>query len=168
MFDIWPMEDSLQHKRVYYLLQWPMAGITTDSLKCAVGTWYGGWVDDVRTYQKIAIDTKVDNIKAEPGQFIQFDLSLTNPYPFAVNFTNAGYKHAVMLEACFFKGRDVAVATSTGAGFNAINLKPGESKRYIFSVAAPIEKGTYDLLFSIRTEPFRGSKNSRMIKFTVK
>jgi hypothetical protein len=167
MFDIWPLEDSLQHKRVYYLLQWPMAGVTTDSLKCAAGIWYGGWVDDARTYQKITIDNKTDHINAKPGQLIQFDLNLTNPYPFAVNFTNSGYKHAVVLEACFFKGRDVAMTVNTGTGFNAVSLKMGERKHHKFSVAAPMEKGTYDLLFSIRTDPFRGSKNSRMIKFTV-
>ena len=167
MFDIWPMEDSLQHKRVYYLSQWPVAEITTDSIVCSAGKWYGGWVDDARTYQKIAIDTQADNIKAKPGQMIQFDLNVTNPYPFAVNFTNAGYKHPVMLEACFFQGNDLALASNTGAGFNAISLGKNKSTRYKFTVSAPMQKGSYNLLFSIRTEPFRGSKNSRIIKFTV-
>src|ERR1700722_8135471 len=52
-FDIWPMEDSLQHKKVYYLTWYPIKGLTTDSIKLAAGTWYTAWVDDVRTYQKV-------------------------------------------------------------------------------------------------------------------
>jgi hypothetical protein len=166
-YDIWPFEDRLQHKKIYYLLQSPLAGITTDSIKCAAGTWYGGWVDDTRTYQKIVIDTKVDNIKAKPSQKIQFDLGVTNPYPFAVSFANAGYKHPVVLEACFFTGNNLPYVQDVSAGFNTIALQKGQSKTFRATITAPLQKGEYSLLFSVRTEPFRGSKNSRIIKFTV-
>ncbi|TSD67838.1 glycosyltransferase family 39 protein [Inquilinus sp. KBS0705] len=167
MYDIWPMEDSLQHKRVYFLLKWPVNGVTTDSIKCEAGTWYGGWVDDARTYQKIAIDNTPDKVTARSGQKLQFDLVITNPYPFAVTFTNAGYKHPVVLEGCFFKGLDVVNVQQTDTLFNAIRLAKGQSTKYKATITAPLEKGDYSLCFSIRTEPFSGSKNSRMIKIKV-
>ena len=56
-FDIWPIEDSMQHKKVYYLLKVPVKKVTTDTLKTSGGLWYGGWVNDVRTYQKVKIAT---------------------------------------------------------------------------------------------------------------
>jgi hypothetical protein len=167
MFDIWPMEDSLQHQRVYYLLKYPVTGTTTDSIKCDAGTWYGGWVDDARTYQKIAIETGKTEIKAKRGQKFEFDLTITNPYPFAVNFTNAGYKHPVALEACFFIHVTPISVQQADSSFNKIALQKGQSTHYKMIVTAPVQKGTFELFFSLRTEPFLGSKNSGIIKFTV-
>jgi hypothetical protein len=167
-FDIWPMEDSIQHKRVYYLTWYPIKGLTTDSLKVAAGTWYTAWVDDVRTYQKVNFETQSYKITASPGQKIIFDLTLTNPYHHPINFNNKGYLHPVVLESCLFKGDVVINTQQADSAFNKINLKPGESTHYTFTLIAPLEKGNFDLLFSLRTEPFPGSKNSRIINFTVK
>ncbi|MBD1393085.1 ArnT family glycosyltransferase [Mucilaginibacter glaciei] len=167
MFDIWPMEDSLQHQKVYYLMQNKVVGLTTDSIKCEAGTWYGGWVNDARTYQKIIIGLKTTEIKAHAGQKIEFDLNLTNPYPIAVNFTNFGQTNPVVLESCLFKGEDLIDVQKAGSTFNNIALANGQSKPYRFSFITPDKKGTYILLFSLRTEPFAGSKNSPLIKFTI-
>ena len=167
MFDIWPMEDSLQHQRIYYLVQNKIAGVTTDSIKCEAGIWYGGWVNDTRTYQKIAITNKSYDIKAQPGQQVRFDLSLTNPYLIPVNFTNQGNTHPVVLEACFFVGTDLISTQKAPPSFNAITLQKRANKNYKFILIAPAKKGIYALFFSLRTEPFSGSKNSRLIKFTV-
>lgn len=167
-FDIWPMEDSIQHKRVYYLFYQPIKGITTDSIKVAAGTWYGGWVDDVRTYQKVNFETPVENITAAPGQRLVFDLTVTNPYHHIISFTNKGCRHPVVLNACFFSGDNTIAVQKAQDTFNNISLKPGESARYQFSITAPMQKGNMELLFSLRTEPFPGSKNSRIINFTVK
>ena len=52
-FEFWPQEDSVQGKRVYYLLRNPAPGFTTDTIQTAAGPWYGVWVDSVRTYQKV-------------------------------------------------------------------------------------------------------------------
>ncbi|MDB5131455.1 MAG: hypothetical protein JWR02_1204 [Mucilaginibacter sp.] len=167
-FDIWPMEDSIQHKRVYYLFYQPVKGYTTDSIKMAAGTWYGGWIDDVRTYQKVNFETTAGNVAASPGQKLVFNLTVTNPYHHLISFTNTGYLHPVILEAYFLKGNSVVAVQKASGTFNNISLKPGESARYMFTVTAPIEKGNMELLFSLRTEPFPGSKNSRIINFTVK
>lgn len=168
MFDIWPMEDSLQHKRIYLLVNWPLPGYKQDTINSEAGTWYGAWVDDARTYQKIAIDTKTEAVTAKPGEILQFDLRITNPYGYDVNFTNAGYKHPVFLEGCFFTNpRDIAEVQQAGTDFNRIALQAGASTAYRMEVTAPKQKGVYHLMFSLRTEPFRGSKNSRLVKFTV-
>jgi len=106
-FDIWPMEDSLQHKRAYYLTSYPMKGVTTDSIKLAAGTWYCSWVDDVRTYQKVNFETSSYKITASPGQKVTFNLTVTNPYQYPISFRDSGYAHQVVLEACFFKGDDI-------------------------------------------------------------
>ena len=106
-FDIWPMEDSLQHKRVYYLNYVPVKGVTTDSLKVEAGTWYGGWVDDLRTYQKIIFEIKVGQLIAAPGTTISLKLGMKNPYPYEVTFSDNGYLHPVNLQAIVLQGSDV-------------------------------------------------------------
>jgi len=167
-FDIWPMEDSLQHKRVYFLGSNPVKGLTTDSINLPAGKWYGGWVNDTRTYQKVTIETSKLTVNATPGEKIAFDLSIDDPYAFPVNFSDSSYTHPVVLEACFFKGTDVISTQKAPESFNEVNLKPGQKTKYHFTVTAPPEKGSYELLFSLRTDPFPGGKNSRIIAFTVK
>jgi hypothetical protein len=166
-FDIWPIEDSLQHKRVYYLIPFKQPGVTTDSIKVSAGTWYGGWINDVRTYQKITIDNGNYKMGSPAGQKKIFDLVITNPYPHAVNFGNDGWQHKAFLEACFFDEHDVVQKLDTDTTFTKIALNAGQSIHHRFTVEAPLKKGKYELMFSIRTEPFMGSKNSRIIKFTV-
>lgn len=168
MYDIWAFEDSLQHKRVYGVFGGPIKGVTTDTIPGGSNVYYGGWIDDARTYQKIAIDVTRKEVTARPGQKIQFDLRLTNPYPFDIAFANAGYQHPAFLEACFFKGKtDLVTLQQADSSFNAIALKKGATQNYKMTVTTPLTKGKYYLIFSIRTEPFSGSKNSPLIKFLV-
>jgi hypothetical protein len=167
-FDIWPMEDSIQRKKVYYLFYQAIKGYKNDTIKTAAGTWYGCWVDDVRTYQKINLGTSLDKIIASPGQKIVVDISVTNPYDHSINFSDNGYLHPVVLQACFFKGDSTVEVQKALATFNLIALKPRETTQYRFTITAPQQKGNMELLFSLRTDPFPGSKNSRIITFTVK
>lgn len=166
-FDIWPMEDSLQHRRVYYLTYYPVKGVSADSIKIAAGTWYGGWVNDVRTYQKVNFETPVNKIVLLPGQKSVFNLTLTNPYPFPINFSNSGQLHKVIMRACVLKGDSLLAFQNADSTFNRIFLKPGGSTRYQFTLNAPTARGNYELLFSIKTDPFPGSKNSRIISLKV-
>ncbi|QXV65356.1 glycosyltransferase family 39 protein [Mucilaginibacter sp. 21P] len=166
-FSLWPIEDSLQHKRIYLLLNWNNPAVTRDTIQNEAGTWFGGWVDDVRTYQKVNIAVNTKEVKAKPGQKLQFDLTITNPYPFAINFANLGAKHSVFLETCFFIHTTPVDVQQAGGDFNHINLQKGQSTLYKITAIAPQKPGKYDLFFSLRTEPFTGSRNSRFIKLIV-
>jgi hypothetical protein len=165
-FDIWPIEEGMQHKKAYYLVRDPINGVTTDTLNTTGGTWYGGWVNNVRTYQKVKIEIASYKIKAAPGEKMSFDLILTNPYPYTINFSNAGYEHQVALEAFLFMPSRSEVQTA-GDDFHQIVLNPGKNTHYTFILTTPLQKGKYEMLFSLRTDPFQGSKNSRIISLTI-
>ena len=165
-FDIWPIEDSIQHKRVLYVKTFKSPE-TTDSIKVPAGTWYIGWVNDVRTYQKVIIDNGNYKMTVPAGQKHTFDLVIKNPYPIAISFSNKGQLHHAFLEACFFDEKGDAKIQQADTTFNNIALKPGQSTHYSFTIVTPKQKGQYELMFSIRTEPFNGSKNSRIVKFTA-
>lgn len=167
-YDIWPIEDSLQHKRVYCMMGAPLTGVMTDSIKEQYDRiWYGSWVDDARTYQKVQIEVDHAIQKVSAGKTIVFNLVVNNPYSYPINFSNTGHQHHVFMEACFFQNKDLVYTQNAGSDFNTINLKPGEKTKYQFRIKTPIKKGKYDLLFSIRTTPFEGSRNSVLIEFVV-
>jgi len=165
-FDIWPLEEQLQGKRVVYLNDFKNA-LTTDSIKTPHWTWYTEWIDDFRTYQKVKIITEVNTLIVKQGRSIDVALSIANPYPYTIDFGDTGRRQQVLLGACYFKGDTMIHAQKSDAAFNKISLKPGESTSYIYRLIPPEQKGTYQLIFSIKTTPFAGSTNSRTIKVTV-
>lgn len=166
-FDIWPIEDGMQHKKAYWLTKNPVKGITTDTLNTTGGKWYGGWINDVRTYQQVKVETVSYKFKVAPGEKISFDLNIINPYPYTINFSNTGYEHQLTFEACLFKGADIDGVQEAGKDLYQMVLKPGENKHYTFKFTAPLQKGKYTMIFSLRTDPFLGSKNSRIISLTI-
>jgi hypothetical protein len=165
-YDMWPIEENFQHQKVYYLQDGPTPA-TVDTIKIKTGKWYAEWVDDTRTYQQVTIDVDSYKVKLSPGQRASIVLKLANPYPYRINFSNAGNKHQVELNVCFFKGEVIVDTQKADSLFNKISLQPGGIALYPFTLKAPVEKGKYDMLFSIQTSPFEGGKNSRVIHLTV-
>ncbi|MES2377612.1 MAG: glycosyltransferase family 39 protein [Bacteroidota bacterium] len=165
-FEIWPIEEQMQHQRVYHLID-SLKPIVTDSIHTKAGTWYSYWINDVRTYQKIQIGVPYTSLKLLQGEKRAIDLTITNPYPYTVNFSNKAIQNEVLLGACFFKNDGLTFAQRSGDDFNNLILKPGQSTHYTFHLIAPPEKGKYELIFSVRTKPFEGSKNSRIIDLEI-
>jgi hypothetical protein len=166
-FDIWPIEDSMQHKPSYYIMDFRGDGLQLDSFNTVRGTWHGLWIKDTRSYQKVDIQTDRKNVKALPGQAQTFDLTITNPYDHAISFKNEGWPHELIMAACFFQGEKEKFPVRAGSDFASISIPAHQSTHYNFTFKAPPVKGKYELIFSIRTTPFPGGRNSRAISFTV-
>lgn len=165
-FDIWPMEEQMQGKRVLYLNDFKNQ-FTQDSIKTVHWTWHTEWIDDFRTYQKVKIETGATKLSVKQGQTVNMALNITNPYPYTINFSNIGRRQQVLLGACYFMGDRLMHAQKSDTQFNNIAIKPGGSVPYTFRLTPPAQKGTYQLIFSIKTTPFAGSTNSRTVKLTV-
>ena len=166
-FDIWPLEDSLQQKRVYYVTDQPLQSIKTDTLNTAKGIFYGAWIDRLRTYQKILVEANVKEINSFPGKTVRLNLKITNPYTKPVDFSNANQQHKVVLRAYLMQEDSVLSNQLAPSNFNQIQLKPGESKFFPFDLKLPLQKGNYTLLFSVITPPFAGPRSSPFIPITV-
>ena len=166
-FDIWPIEEGIQHQKAYWLSKSPVKDVSTDTLNTTGGTWYGGWVNDVRTYQQVKVDVPSAKVSARPGEQLIFNLNITNVYPYAINFSNLNCTHKVTFEACLFKDGNIVQVQQSDGDFHDLTLNPLESKHYKFNFVAPPKRGTYTLMFSFRTDPFLGSKNSRIINLTI-
>ncbi len=164
-YDIWPIEDSLQYQKAYYLSPYPMA-LKADTLHTADGIWYGAWVNDVRTFQKIDIRTDNYKVKANPEQQLNLQLQLLNPGNSAASFA-ATPEQPVELRACFYKNDSLLHAITAQPDFNQITIPAHGQVNYTIKGQGPVAKGRYMLIFSIRTKPFPGGRNSRIVNFTV-
>lgn len=166
-FDIWPLEDSLQNKRTFYLETRPSIKLKTDSVFTPQGKFYLVQIDSTRTYQRIKIESDQYKVSAAPGQQHVFHLKVTNPTERAVDFSNKNKLHELVLGACFMQDDAQPFAQRADTSFYSIKLQPHQSANYTFTVKTPPQKGHYDLIFSLRTTPFQGGHNSRIINFTV-
>ncbi|MGV8880020.1 MAG: ArnT family glycosyltransferase [Sphingobacteriaceae bacterium] len=167
-FDIWPIEDSLQHKRVYLALEKQVSGLTTDTVLTPKKMFYGGWIDQVRTYQKVNIELPSYKYDVHPNAAIKIELTIINPYAFPIDFADTGYQHQAFLKACFLEDGQEVLTQIANTDFKKIRINPGEQVIYPMTVFAPQKEGKYDLVFSIQTDPFPGSRNNRFVKLNVK
>ncbi len=165
-FEIWPLEDSVQNKRVYYILH-GFTDSTPHKLPTGTQTWYGGWVDSLRTYQRVTIDADKKNITAKAGQQVQLHLIIHNPYAYSIDFGNQGQAHKAALQAAFFQGKNEIISQQADSTFNQIKIAPGKTASYTFTFDAPSQKGDYNMVVSIFTDPLGGTRNSGYIRFTV-
>ena len=167
-YDLWPVEERMQHHKVYYMFGAYNPAFTTDSIVEPYNrVWYTCWVNNMRSYQKVGIDVASTNITAHPGEAISSKLTLHNPYPYTIGFGNVAHSPQVWLEACFAQDHEVKEIQQADSSFNSLSLKPGTQAAYTIKFKAPKAKGHYELYYSIRTFPFDGSKNSPTINLEV-
>ena len=163
-FDIWPLEDSLRNKRVYFVLSEPHPGAgKKDTIRTRKGSFYGRWIDQVRTYQKVVIQPDPLPQQWTRGAHKMLMLNIYNPYEQSINLGNVGQKWHCTLEYAFRKDGETGPFHAVKADLEQINIAPGASVRVPAIIELPQVPGAYKLIFSIRTEPFDGSRNSNMI-----
>lgn len=167
-YDIWPLEDSLRNKRVYVVEQHDLGLGKTDTIATSKGIYYGVWVDEVRMYQKVSVNPVEMPVDWKTGEVITLDLKFTNPYDGEISLGNAGQKWKCYLEYGFKLGPDLGEFKAVDADIENVVIPAKESVVVKAMVQAPAEAGKYKLIFSLRTEPFGGSRNSNMIATEIK
>ncbi|MEJ2880017.1 ArnT family glycosyltransferase [Pedobacter sp. GR22-6] len=168
-FDIWPLEDSLRNKRVYYVLSSPHAGdVVQDTIHTTKGDFYGRWIEGLRTYQKMTVNPDPLPLKWTRGAQISLNLKIYNPYGEPVRLGNTGQKWACTLEYGFRKDGAFGDFKAVSCDLESVNIPSGGTVNVPARIVLPDLPGAYKLIFSLRTEPFSGSRNSNMISVEIK
>lgn len=168
-FDYWPVEDSLRNKDVYFVMPHSHgADVAQDSFPTAKGTHYGRLLQNVRLYQKVAVGVEPVAAAWNPAEERILTLSIKNPYQEAINFSNqaSGTWKCYLEYGFMLKGEIVEINLLENA-LEGVIVAPQQSGLVNVRVKAPAEPGEYKLFFSIRTDPFAGNRNSKMIKVNV-
>ncbi|MFC3196968.1 ArnT family glycosyltransferase [Parapedobacter deserti] len=167
-YDYWPIEDSLRNRNAYYASFKRLDDLLQDSIETNKGTLYFAYLDSVRTYQKVTIAAVGMPKDLHAGALQQVHLELYNPYEDTITFSNAGEKWACYIEYGFTKHFFEQTSFSEIMGdYRQIRIPPKESASFPATIRMPDAPDDYSLVFSIRTAPFAGSRNSRKIPVSI-
>ncbi|MBB2150686.1 ArnT family glycosyltransferase [Pedobacter gandavensis] len=168
-YDIWSLEDSLRNKRVYWVGRDSKGLAGQDTLETSKGLYYGNWIDSVRLYQKVSVNPVEKSVLLGKNQPRVLKLRITNPYDEDIYLGNdAGEKWPCVLEYGYKNGPDLSeFRLVKAANLQKLRIPAKQSVVLNAEILGPKEGGMYKLIFSLRTDPFSGARNSNMIKAEV-
>ncbi len=167
-YDYWPIEDSLRNQGAYFASFKRHGMGERDSIATDRGTLYIARLDSVRTYQKVRITADDLETSMPSGALRPVTLELHNPYPDTISFGNEGSKWDCFIEYGFSQRVFEQVEFRAIAGdYSHLRIPPNASATFSTTVLAPEIPGDYMLMFSIRTTPFAGSRNSKKIPVSI-
>ncbi len=161
LFDYRNTENELQGNTVYVSAESPMPG--GDSLPIPWKKTYLVLVENFRSFGKLKIETKKLEFKSEPGLPIEIFFRFLADEKDVIDLdSNPGFPSFFYYE--FFKDGEKMNGTKTNF---QINNKLINDNWISKKIIPPVEKGTYDLFFSVKTGWLPPTINSRRIKFEV-
>lgn len=162
-YDYWPIEDSLRNKNTYFVRPYSFETPEQDTIESKLrGTWYGINIDTVRLYQKVEIscDNLPDTI--QQGKKYHIRLSIINPYEEEITFDNTGRKWPLFFEYGYTKYvYESGEFFEFDEGYHVLKIAPKQTKHIQVTITAPSELGKRLIMFSLRTDPFIGPRNSK-------
>lgn len=167
-YDYWPLEDSLRNRGAYFASFHRHVADRQDSIVTNRGTVYLLYIDSVRTYQKVPIIVRGLEKRVRAGTLQRIQLEIRNPYGEKISFSNQAMEWPCFIEYGF--ARYIFERTEfkeIAARYRHLTIPPGGSTIIDATIRMPETPGDHLLMFSIRTAPFAGSRNSRKIPITV-
>lgn len=169
-FDIWPLEDSLQFKKVLYLLDRPAQGDEHTQIEISTnkGPLYGRFIEPARLYQKLQFSPEYYDENWSAAESRNTTLLIHNPYDQEVDFSDLEGQAEIELLYGFYEQGQVVQVKSITEAYKQIKIPAKGSVRFTVGIQAPRKPGKYKLFIAVRTAPFPGSRNSGMINMNVK
>jgi hypothetical protein len=167
-FDIWPLEDSLRNKPAYYVTyESQRTNSVEDTIQTAKGVFYGRYLPDVRTFQKVHISTEPFTDPWKAGGLRSLKVKIQIPYSEPISFSNKDVASKCFLESGFIQKGKIVQFNPVISKIGRVIIEPHSSVTIPVIIRAPLTAGEYKLVFSFRTEPFPGSRNSNMIPVKI-
>lgn len=161
--DFWPIEDSLQGKKVFIIDRHNRDKIFPTYMTEIGEKVYYRVEDNFRSFRKVKVELNdASDITASVGQVVIMDIDLMNNYEYIADFADVN-ERKVYLQAHFLKEtRPILESNLDTLNFS---IQPGATITKTVSVKVPSEPGEYDLRFSIKIEGIEAPINSR--KYSV-
>lgn len=165
-YDLWPLENEIQGKKVLIIGEGKAKDQESFNINTIKGIYNGTWIDSVRFYPKINFEPVDFPKEWLPNEEKTIMFKLRNPYQKFIDFSNlnekwkCSFQYGIMLDGELIKVETIAVEIP--------NLNAKESKLISVKIKSPKDTGNYKLFLSIKTEPFAGTRNSKMISLSVK
>lgn len=162
-YDFWPIEDSLQGKRILYIPNWETERPDEFKIETPKGTLFGIFIDNFRSFTKVLITTGSNSYKLKAGEKITIPVTLINTYPSKVQFgLNKDYPdklvYSIFNEETFDRTIDIAPLG---------NFTLYTSYSTSFELQVPEKPGVYYLRVSIQSGWMPPLINSHLMRMVV-
>jgi hypothetical protein len=166
-YDLWPLEDSIQNHKILLVKEGESTcpqEIETLTIK---GVYNYMWIDSVRFYPKINFEPVnfSKNWNTNEERIITF--KVTNPYSKNVDFSLNNQKWACSFQYGYLLDGEITEVTKLPLPLTNLKIGGKQNKEISIKIKAPAKSGDYKLFISIKTEPFTGTRNSKMISIKV-
>lgn len=148
-FDIWPIEERMQGRKVLLVSPGPCAGCDTISGEFP-GTYRACAIDGFRSFQRLRIVHDAARIRMRRGEERPFTITLVNPTGLPMRFDQCKEYH-FRPSYHIRRGRDYVIdAVVQDAALDTLVLH--DHRSLVITVRAPEEAGRHMLLFSLATD----------------
>lgn len=167
-YDLWPLADKIQHKKVLFVTYFDESKADLESINTIKGKFNIQWIDSLRHYPKVNFESLNDLPKQwKAGEERSIEFTITNLQNKNINFSNQNEKWDCDFLYVFLQDGEVYQTHPIKEDFHQISLKANESKKVSIKIKVPTKIGDYKLFLSIKTAPFTGTRNSKMMSLKV-
>ncbi|MET4083459.1 4-amino-4-deoxy-L-arabinose transferase-like glycosyltransferase [Pedobacter sp. UYP30] len=167
-YDLWPLENEMQGSDVYLVEDGKANAVNQKTVDTGKGIYHLTLLEDVRFYPKINFEPIDFSENWGKSETRSVTFALKNPYQKTISFSNDHQKWKCSFQYGFMKQGAVVGLTPLSDSLRNITLKANEIKKISLKITSPGTNGDYKLFLSIKTEPFAGTRNSKMISIKVK
>lgn len=167
-YDLWPLENRIQGKDVFLIEEGKANLADQKSIETSKGSYHFTLIDDVRFYPKIYFNPVHFPQVWHKNEIKSITFTLKNPYLKTISFSDFNEKWKCNFQYGFMKDGQIIKLIPLAKSLKNISLKPNEIKILSLNITSPNESGDFKLFLSIKTEPFAGTRNSKMISLKVK
>lgn len=167
-YDLWPLADDIQHQKVLLVTSFDENKIDLETIHTTKGKFNIQWIDSLRYYPKVNFEPITDFPKEwKVAEEKSIEFTITNPQNKDISFSNENEKWKCEFLYGFLQDGSVFQTQPILENLNQISLKAKESKNITIKIKAPSKTGDYKLFLSVRTAPFAGTRNSKMMSLKV-
>jgi predicted RNA-binding protein len=167
-YDLWPLADDIQHRKILLVTEFDENKPELQNINSVKGKFNIQWIDSLRYYPKVDFEPLATFPKEwKVGEEKTIEFIITNPQDKNINFSNRNEKWTCSFLYGYLKEGEVYQTQPILEDLNQISLKGKECKKLSIKIKAPIKTGDYKLFLSIKTAPFAGTRNSKMISLKV-
>jgi hypothetical protein len=166
-YDLWPLENRIQGKDIYLIEEGKAVSNNQQSIETSKGFYHLTLIDDVRFYPKMYFNPVNFPKDWSKNETKSVTFTLRNPYSKTISFSDDDEKWKCSFQYGFMKDGEVINLLPLSKSLKNISLKANETKVLSLNITSPNQSGDFKLFLSIKTEPFAGTRNSKMISLKV-
>ncbi|OAQ40476.1 hypothetical protein A5893_05885 [Pedobacter psychrophilus] len=167
-YDLWPIENKIQGKNIYLIEEGKADYNGQKLIETSKSFYHLTLIDDVRFYPKIYFNPINFPKDWNKNETKSITFTLKNPYSKTISFSNDNEKWECNFQYGFMENGEIKSLTPLSKSLKSIRLKSNETKVLSLNITSPNQSGDFKLFLSIKTEPFAGTRNSKMISLSVK